>query len=545
MGEHTNSASTKAKNAAASSMAAAAGSTVAAAVAATGQQQMQHLQQQQQQQQQQQASTSGSAGLTPSTIATAKDARELQEIRNLLWGPAIRLDVFRRWSQGFEFSAEEPSALVQKQGGPCAVIAPVQAYILKILIMDTPGHCFKDLTPDKCKSLLIQALCTILSKCKALRLRIVTLPVEQCSEAKETSTTAATEAAVAASNAANDDANLNTDAGFMDDETTEDEAATAAAAALTAGTVPCNAAEEVSPEEYHKRLHVVHFNTIEEVEKYYTLNFEVLSAKYGVLLFMYTVLLTKGIENVNSELLDTSEPLIHNTYGYGSQALINLMLTGRAVAHVWDNDQDVGGLKLRGINEQSDIGFITLMEQMRYCTVGSFFKNPRNPVWVMGSETHLTVLFSNEKRLVSPETPSEIARRVFKSYDPDGNNFIPTPVLQDVLAALDLVSEAEYVNIMQRRLDPEGLGIILLNAFMDEFFPLEKRSTPDTFDLMHYNGIPGSNEGNKVQYCKGSAILLESDLKSICVSNPMMTCLQTKWPNIEINWHDMRIPSLN
>lgn len=33
----------------------------------------------------------------------------------------------------------EPSALVQKQGGPCAVIAPVQAYLLKIIIMDTPS----------------------------------------------------------------------------------------------------------------------------------------------------------------------------------------------------------------------------------------------------------------------------------------------------------------------------------------------------------------------------------------------------------------------
>lgn len=33
----------------------------------------------------------------------------------------------------------EPSALVQKQGGPCAVIAPVQAYLLKIIIMDMPG----------------------------------------------------------------------------------------------------------------------------------------------------------------------------------------------------------------------------------------------------------------------------------------------------------------------------------------------------------------------------------------------------------------------
>lgn len=512
MGEHTKSASTTAKNAAISSMVAAAGSLAAVEEAAAG-----HMQQQQQHHQQ--ASTSGSAGLTPS-MATVKDARELQEIRNLLWGPTIRLDVFRRWSQGFEFSDEEPSALVQKQGGPCAVIAPVQAYILKILIMDTPGHCLKDLTPDKCKSLLIQALCTILSKCKASRLRIVTLPVEQCLEAKET--TAAHEAVSA-------DANFNA----------------AESAGGAAGTATFNAAEEVSPDEYHDRLHVMYFNNIEEVEKYYTLNFEALSAKYGVLLFMYTVLLTKGIENVNSEISDNSEPLIHNTYGYGSQALINLMLTGRAVAHVWDNVQDVGGLKLPGLNEQSDIGFITLMEQMRYCTVGSFYKNPRNPVWVMGSETHLSVLFSNEKRLVSPETPSEIARRVFKSYDPDGNNFIPTPVLQDVLAALDLVSEAEYVDIMQRRLDPEGLGIILLNAFMDEFFPLEKRSTPDTFDLMHYNGIPGSNDGNRVHYCKGSAILLESDLKSICISNPMMTCLQTKWPNIEINWHDMRIPSLN
>lgn len=49
-------------------------------------------------------------------------------------------------------------------------------------------------------------------------------------------------------------------------------------------------------------------------------------------------------------------------------------------------------IELRGIVEQSEIGFITLMEQMRYCTVGSFYKNPRNPVWVMGSETHLTGL---------------------------------------------------------------------------------------------------------------------------------------------------------
>lgn len=30
------------------------------------------------------------------------------------------------------------------------------------------------------------------------------------------------------------------------------------------------------------------------------------------------------------------------------------------------------------------------MEYHRYCTVGSFFKNPINPVWVLASDTHLT-----------------------------------------------------------------------------------------------------------------------------------------------------------
>lgn len=55
----------------------------------------------------------------------------------------------------------------------------------------------------------------------------------------------------------------------------------------------------------------------------------------------------------------------------------------------------------------------------------------------------LLVLFSDERKLVSPETHSEQARRIFKSYDPDGNNFISSDKLQDVLKSLDLVSEPE------------------------------------------------------------------------------------------------------
>ena len=98
---------------------------------------------------------------------------------------------------------------------------------------------------------------------------------------------------------------------------------------------------------------------------------------------------------------------------------------------------------------------------------------------------------------------------------------------------------------MRSRLDPENLGIILLNAFMSEFFPDEKKSTPDTFDLLHYNGIPNSNYGSVVQYSRGQAVLLESDVRMCNPSDPMLTCLQTKWPTIEVNWAGNRTPSLN
>jgi hypothetical protein len=51
---------------------------------------------------------------------------------------------------------------------------------------------------------------------------------------------------------------------------------------------------------------------------------------------------------------------------------------------------------------------------------------------------------------------------------------------------------------MRKKLDAENLGIILLGIFMEEFFPKEKRSTPDTFPLFHYNGLPRSCPTGKV-----------------------------------------------
>lgn len=429
--------------------------------------------------------------------------QEILGLRNLLWGPDIKQDIFRRWSQGFYFSTNEKSSLEQAEGGPCAIIAPVQAFLIKNLLMEYRDLSFRGkVGPDVQTKILVTTLSEILGQCNTQKFCIVRWENNQQSESET---------------------NLEGDKNE---------------------NVP-ELLENIDPNKFHEDLNVICFATLADVTKYYFETVGSLTGRFGVLLFLYSVILSRGLQQIKSECGDILEPLIDDTYGYGSQSLINLMITGRATAYVWDNFQEVAGLKLKGIEKQSQIGFITIMEYHRFCTVGSLYKNPVHPIWVIGSDTHLTVLFSDERRLVSPETRSEQARRVFKSFDPEGNNFISTDRLQEVLGALDLVSEIDYVNIMKKKLDSESLGIILLNAFMDEFFPKEESSTPDMFTLVHYNGLAQSNINGQVQYHIGSAILLESDIKSVCESNPMLTVLQTKWPSIEVNWCDGLTPSLN
>ncbi len=85
-----------------------------------------------------------------------------QNLFHQVWGTGIKEDIFQRWTQGIlcrglnlslfyfyfnyyyyskiskgmVFSAYEPSALVQFEGGPCAILAPVQAFLLKNLLQN-------------------------------------------------------------------------------------------------------------------------------------------------------------------------------------------------------------------------------------------------------------------------------------------------------------------------------------------------------------------------------------------------------------------------
>eukprot|EP00058_Branchiostoma_floridae_P023329 XP_002608819.1 hypothetical protein BRAFLDRAFT_125611 [Branchiostoma floridae] len=335
----------------------------------------------------------------------------LEDLLTLVWGRNIRPDVFNRWSQGFEFSEDEPTALIQHEGGPCGIIVPLQASLLKnLLFSEGAPEQWNNMSADQAKQLLLMSLCEVFELCGVEKVVLV----HQCTK-KEKS-----------------------------------------------GEEPMESGEGSG-------------------------------------------------ENMAAEEQEPTQ-------------------------------------ELRGIPRQGKVGFLTLLEHLRYCEVGSYLKNPEFPIWILGSETHLTVLFSKEMTLVAPESRDAEARRIFKSFDPEGNGFISTILLGDVLRQLDLCAEEEYVDIMQKKLDSEQLGIIVLEQFMQEFFANEEKSPiPESFTVYHYNGLKRSSNNGKVQYQEGKAMIQElGEVKCVTTDNSAIkTCLATKWPGVEVLWDNDISPSLN
>ncbi|OWF51042.1 hypothetical protein KP79_PYT19576 [Mizuhopecten yessoensis] len=449
------------------------------------------------------------------TTPVKLDVQSVQDIRNLLWGSGLKDEIFARWTQGFVFSEDEPTALVQHEGGPCAVIAPVQAYVLKVaLFNDNPHKEISSVTEEQAKDILCTALTEILIDVASGTYRVVSLD-NSSSEQNPSNTQGAS----------------TSDAGAKQEEEGE----------------RSPKRPRMDEDIFHSRLRCTECEDEDALRTCMKSRIPDFTDEFGVLLHLYSVILTKGIEQIKNEVEDPGESLIDSIHGHGSQSLINLLLSGKAVTNVWDNDKEVCGLKLHGIHRQATIGFLTLLEHMRYCKVGWYLKNPRYPLWLLGSETHLTVMFSKEENLVVRESPHLTAKQIFQSFDPEGNGFISTIQLADLMSALNLVSEKEYVDIMTTKLDAESLGIITMHCFMEEFYPGESNTdTPRSFTLYHYNGLARSCIENKVRYQSGRATIPEElDVQVITDVSTMKMCLETKWPTIEVTWDSDHIPSLN
>lgn len=157
-------------------------------------------------------------------------------------------------------------------------------------------------------------------------------------------------------------------------------------------------------------------------------------------------------------------------FGHCSQELMNLLMTGAATSNVFDGVKDMGGLLMKGCLGRPHVGYLTQIEALRYCSVGTYLKTPKKPIWIVGSSSHFTVLFALDMAPITESNSDQIlekCRRAFKVVDGDENGFIQMTSLRDVLLLLDLMDKVGEAGLprLANSLEESGCGIILWDAF--------------------------------------------------------------------------------
>jgi len=279
----------------------------------------------------------------------------------------------------------------------------------------------------------------------------------------------------------------------------------------------------------------------------------------GLLLLLYSIVKTKTATAIQQEIgyLADAVQLIEPVNGHGEQALINLLLFGTATTNVFDGLRDLGdGMMLNGITEKSKIGFLSMHEAFRYVEVGDNYKKPKYPIWIMSSESHYTVFWTNFPIITDDAVEAgkqrQQMRQTLLQFD-SGGGFFEADKLTTVLLSCELMNDKEYVDIVAPELDPDGLGIIMINTFLDFFCDTPSSGADPTeehaqvgkcFDIYHYNGRIESNPEGKIKFRAGKAMIVDFMPPGLGV-NGLEQILQTKWPNIQIEWDDVRVNDVN
>lgn len=216
----------------------------------------------------------------------------------------------------------------------------------------------------------------------------------------------------------------------------------------------------------------------------------------GVLLFVLALVETRGTANIQADMDDPTARLT-SQFGHCSQELINLLLTGQAgklakqhntkiiflrffllfilsssylfhkVSNVFDHTlRPSGELVCRGIQKRPVIGYLTQLESMRYLEVGGYYKTPEFPIWVIGSTSHFTVLFGDASCLEESASDQilERVRRAFKQMDGgEEQGFIQLEQLGDFLRKLGLYERLgdHGIQTLGASMEISGAGILL------------------------------------------------------------------------------------
>lgn len=211
------------------------------------------------------------------------------------------------------------------------------------------------------------------------------------------------------------------------------------------------------------------------------------------------------------------------------QEIVNLLLCGQAVPNVFDGRMDLGGgICLKGISTSVEVGFLTLLESLNFCKVGQHLKCPKWPIWVVGSDSHYTVLFALDTTVQDENELEERESQIRKAFDAQdqsgGGGFISVEGFHQVLRETGI------------RLPPEKLdhlcstGFIVWSEFWQVILDLDRSlgglkdssglMGKKVFDLYHFNGIAKSD-------LNGSHMAIGGDTP---VQRPRLTKLRVSVP---------------
>lgn len=493
---------------------------------------------------------------------------EADELFSMIFGNGVTKDVLAQWTnQGIRFSddPETSMGLVQHEGGPCGVLAAIQAFVLKYLLFfpeesigvapymhsnmgitrvhkdeSVAAEIFSSLSEGKRSRAFIRSMGEILFSCgRNQRAVIASLNILHSDSVKPVN--------------ASEDEVISKVLGGISIESGSD---------------------------FQKILRVDTFTSYSIALKKLEAMLPVYQSRMGALLFLVSALLSRGLDNVQEDRDDPSQPLVTAPFGHASQEIVNLLLSGSAVANVFDGRMDLGGgMFVKGISTTVEVGFLTLLESLNFCKVGQYLKCPKWPIWVVGSESHYTVLFALDTKVQEEnefENRESQIRRAFDALDQSGGGgFIGVEAFHQVIRETNINLPSEKVDHLC------STGFIVWSEFWQALLNLDKSlgGVKDSsgmmgkkvFDLYHFNGIAKSvangaqTSGNvniqrpritKLRVSVPPRWTPEEFMADIPVTSgaggvessseipklppsqhaPLVDCIRTRWPRSVCNW---------
>ncbi|XP_057841159.2 uncharacterized protein LOC131050879 [Cryptomeria japonica] len=402
--------------------------------------------------------------------------QQSEQLYSMVFGRQVTRDILSQWcNQGFRFSSEPGTSmgLVQLEGGPCGVLAPIQALVLKYLLFvheegggpsinllqHNLGYADATMPEHKQTRALVLAMAeTLWLAGRRNRAVIATLNIHYPQP----------------SNHAKDGQN--------------DEMIARALEGLS-----INSASELQ-----NVLRINVFTSTSALVQKLRDILPIFQSRMGALLFLFSALLSRGLDAIQADRDDPGPPLVTDPFGHASQEIVNLLLCGHAASNVFDDRMDLGdGLFLKGIPTNVEVGFLSLLESLNFCKVGQYLKHPRWPIWVVGSESHYTVLFAldtNVQKENELEDRELQIRKAFDAHDQSGGGgFISSDALQQLLKDMKIDMPHDKLESLC------STDFVVWNEFWQVLMQLDislgglKDSSGlngrKQFDLYHFNGI--------------------------------------------------------